>query len=279
MSMYAAASPIDLPDPPAAVASLMNGINELMVIEFSVDAELSLIESTGVPEWGGVPISRGLFLNMTGNAAFLGFAFDFALLARLRLPNPTPAMAAAFSQGLMSFFTNPMGVVTGEVDLSAIGLDAGIQISANGELPFFPMRLDFFGLISFSRFELRASAFFHAGPFGLDVTVEVRIFAALLSLGPPSLTTHLVRRASGLCACRSWAVQLGGRWTSLVPWSSVHLATSQCMVSSATILIFMLSTAPSAGQCLASTWRGRWASTAAPADSRFSCALGWAFSE
>ena len=112
---------------------------------------------------------------MTANAAFLGFAFDFALLARVRLPNPTPARAMAFTSALMGFFSNPMGVVTGEVDLSAIGIQFGIQISANATLPFFPSRLEFFGLISFSSFELRAMAFFHAGPFRLDVRLEVRV--------------------------------------------------------------------------------------------------------
>ena len=167
LSMWAARG-IDIPGAPAEAASLMSAVNDFLRIEMSVQAELSLIESAGVPEWGGEPVKRGLYLNMTALARFIGFKFDFHLEAELRLPNPDPT-------AFMKFFSDPMKVVTGQVSVADLGVKFGILIMAKAELPFFSARLDFFGKITMSSFELRASSFFQAGPFLLDVNLEVLV--------------------------------------------------------------------------------------------------------
>ena len=191
ISMYAA-SGVDVGGSPPGAASLMSAVNELLTIEMSVVAEISLVESSSVPEWGGHPVKRGLYLNMTAKANFIGFTFDWHLEAKLLLPNPSAAMAEAFGTALEKFFQNPMGVVTGEVDLSALGLEAGITIKAKAVLPFFDNQVDFYGKITFTSFELRASAFFQAGPFLLDASFEILVtplelqlaFGAEIELGP-----------------------------------------------------------------------------------------------
>ena len=192
LSMYTGRG-IDVPSTPPAAASLLSSVNDFLAIDMSVQAELSLVESSGVPEWSGEPVNRGLYLNMSSSGSgFLGFSFDFHLEALLRLPNPSPSRAAAFTRALMGFFENPMGVVTGEVDMSALGLQFGIMIEAEATLPFFPSHIYFFGKISLSSFELRGSASFSAGPFSLDVNLEIIVspqillleFGGALELGP-----------------------------------------------------------------------------------------------
>ena len=192
MSAYAARG-IDVGGAPAAAASLISSVNEFLAIEMAVELELSLVETDSVPEWGGEPVNRGLYLNMSVEASnFMGFSFDFRVLAVLRLPNPSPELQAAFMTMLSEFFQNPMGIVTGEVEVPDIGFQAGMEIEALATLPFFPSRLYFFGRISITSFELRAEAMFAAGPFSLDVTLEILVstsqlrlaFGGALELGP-----------------------------------------------------------------------------------------------
>ena len=196
LSAYAAKG-IDVGGAPAAAATLLGAVKPFLQIEMSVDLELSLIEFTesegGVAEWNGEPVHRGLKLNMTVEASsFLGFSFDFNVLANVRLPNPTPELQGAFIKMLGEFFKNPMGIVTGEVVVPDIGFTAGMSIEALATLPFFPSRLYFFGKITTSSFELRAAANFAAGPFTLDVTLEILVaadqlrlaFGGALDLGP-----------------------------------------------------------------------------------------------
>lgn len=267
--MLSAASPIDFPGAPAAAGTLLSALNQLLAIEMSIDAELSLVESSGVAEWGGVPINRGLFLNMTCTASgFMGFSFDFGLLALIRLPNPSPSRAMAFGQALMGFFTNPMGVVTGEVDLSAIGLQFGITISANATLPFFPSRLEFFGRITFISFELRASAFFRAGPFLLDVRLEVCLFP---NDAPRLITLPEAYSVAVLCCNRYWPVcnsfDLLLRARSTLARSALSLWVARYKPT----LLSLRSMAASAGQCLDSPWRAQLLSTVGPGHSRSTC--------
>ena len=193
LSAYAARG-VDVGGMPATAASLISAVNEFLVIEMAVEAELSLIENLqGVPEWGGEPIERGLLLNMTcEGSGFMGFSFDLRVIAKVRLPNPTPEFYGTFAKSLGQFFENPMGIVTGEISLPSVEFEAGMEIEALATLPFFPSRLWFFGRISMSSFELRATAIFAAGPFSLDVTLEVLVsteqlrlaFGGALNLGP-----------------------------------------------------------------------------------------------
>ena len=99
LSAYAAKG-IDVGGLPAGAASLISAVNELLTIEMAVEAELSLVESSGIPEWGGEPVARGLYLNATVEAAFIGFTFDFRIVALVRLPNPSGGDMGAFASTL-----------------------------------------------------------------------------------------------------------------------------------------------------------------------------------
>ena len=74
---------------PPAAAALMSAVNDLLVMEFSIQAELSLLDAPdGVPEWQGEPIRRGLYLHMTSIGSFIGFTWDFFCMAKILMPDP-----------------------------------------------------------------------------------------------------------------------------------------------------------------------------------------------
>ena len=178
---------VDFPEgAPPGMASLMSAVNSFLAIKMSIHAELSLIESEGVPEWAGEPISRGMYFMMTVNAAgFLGFYFDFRLEALIRLSAPSPS-------AIGKFFENPMGIITGEISAADLGLEAGIEIEAEGALPFIPSKIEFWGKITLTSFEMKGYAMFEAGPFFIEVSLEIIVsteqlylaFGGVFELGP-----------------------------------------------------------------------------------------------
>ena len=169
LSMVSAASPQEVHTPPA-VAQLIEGIDELLRIEMSLYFELSLIEADPVPEWQE-PVMRGIYLNMTANAYFVGFIMDFRLVAQFQIPTPSPSQIAQAASFLATFFTNPAGVLTGEVPMPDLGLRAGFMIEAYTNIPFIGEAY-FYGRIAFLEFELRAWADMVAGPFRLDLDLR-----------------------------------------------------------------------------------------------------------
>ena len=113
---------------PAAVASLIDVVDQFLRIEFSIYLELSLAGSQ--PEWGGLTesIPRGLYLNTSASAYVFGFEFDFRCEARLQLPTPTASEALMFAADFASFVMNPMGLVTGEVTMANIPIKVGLHV-------------------------------------------------------------------------------------------------------------------------------------------------------
>ena len=190
LSMVSAASPQEVHTPPA-VANLIEGIDQLLSIEMSLYFELSLIQADPVPEWQE-PVMRGIYLNMTANAYFVGFIMDFRLEAQFQIPTPSPSQIAQAASFLATFFTNPAGVLTGKVAVPDLGIRAGFLIEAYTNIPFIGEAY-FYGRIAFLEFELRAWADMEAGPFRLDLdlrfTLNTRrgvdlLFTSTVEAGP-----------------------------------------------------------------------------------------------
>ena len=180
-SAVSAASQQDVRTPPA-VGSLLSVLDEFLKIEMSLYLEFSLIQSEAVPEWSGEPVTRGLYLNTTVYAYFLGFSMDIRCEAKLRIPTPDASGIAKVASGFGKFFSNPMGIMTGEVSVSDLGIEAGLLIEALAKLPLGMGEAYFFGKITFSGFELRAYIDFQVGPFTLDVNLEFIVRLNLVQL-------------------------------------------------------------------------------------------------
>lgn len=180
-SAVSAASQQDVRTPPA-VASLLAALDDLLKIEMSFYLELSLIQSEAVPEWSGEPVERGLYLNSSVHVALFGFQMDLRCEAKLRIPTPDAAGVAKVASGFSKFFSNPMGIITGEVSAKDLGIDAGIMIEAHTILPLGMGEAYFMGKISFDGFELRAFIDFQVGPFTLDVTLEFLVRINIIQL-------------------------------------------------------------------------------------------------
>ena len=180
-SMVSAASQQSIHTPPA-LGSLLQALDEFLKIEMSLYFELSLIESPAVPEWSGEPVMRGIYLNTTAHAAFLGFVFDFRCEAKLQIPTPSPADIPRIAQGFVQFFSNPMGALTGEVDINVLNIDFGILIEAKTVLPLGIGEAYFFGKISFAKFELRGHVIFQVGPFSLNANLEFVVSLSVIQL-------------------------------------------------------------------------------------------------
>ena len=166
------------------VASLIDTVEELLTIEFSVYFEFSTIEALaedgGLAEWGSEGIERGLYVNMSAYASFAGFTFDFALSAVLRLPGLDPSDPQALSF-LASFFANPMGLITGEATPPAGFIpEVGFSIRGDVMLPLGIGEASFYGTISLTLFAMGCNLEFAVGPFSLYCRFE---FIADLTTG------------------------------------------------------------------------------------------------
>ena len=142
-----------------AVASLASFMESFLSIEFNIDFALSLVDApNGVPEWSGVPVRRGLFLNASAHAFFIGFEFDFRVLVELILPTPSLAELASTAAFFGSFFSDPMGLVTGKVSPPKNSIKIGFEIEAECSLPLDLGYAYFFGAISLTQFRLDGNA-------------------------------------------------------------------------------------------------------------------------
>ena len=164
----------DVSMPP--VAALAGFMEDFLAIEFSIDFALSLEHApNGVPEWVGEPVERGLFLNASAHAFFIGFEFDFRVLVELILPTPGLSELSSFAAFFGAFFSNPMGLVTGQIEPPKMGIRMGFEIQAECSLPLNLGYAYFFGKISISEFVLNGNAWLNFPGFPMYAYLAILV--------------------------------------------------------------------------------------------------------
>ena len=145
--------------PSVPVGALVSYVDALLPITFSLDVELSLIQTS--------TFTRGVHLSLVANAQSLyGFEANVSCVAAFA---PPPFSASSISE----FMNDPLSVIS----------HVGVLISAELVLPFGLGRTAFLGNVSGTSFNLAASTVLAVGPFSVQSYISISYAAGAAQLG------------------------------------------------------------------------------------------------
>ena len=188
MHMASAATGVTLPEVPVPpVGKLADFVEEFLSAQFEIEFFLSLEDAPdGVPEWTYEPVRRGFYLNASAEASFIGFELSFRVVAQVLIPTPELHDVAKTAAFVVSFFSNPVGILTGEVAPPPSLIKFGFEVEAEGSLPLDLGYVRFYGFISFNRYVQEGEGYLNLIP-GMPMWAFFRFTAE----APDPPRTHL----------------------------------------------------------------------------------------